>query len=190
MTIATNSPPMTTEELLALPDDGMERDLIQGQLREKEMPRRNPFHSETLCNIVGLLVVWLKSRPRPRGKIVGAEAGFRISKSPDTTVGIDVAYISAELAATVKRGMALIDGPPILAVEILSPSDQQEEISDKVQAYLDSGVKLIWVADPVFRTVCVYRPDAPPVLFNDTQELTGEPHLPGFRSPVAEVFSA
>jgi hypothetical protein len=30
--------PMTTEELLALPEDGFDRELIRGQLREKPRP--------------------------------------------------------------------------------------------------------------------------------------------------------
>jgi len=57
-----------------------------------------------------------------------------------------------------------------------------------VREYLDAGVKLVWVVEPVFKTVCVYRPDAPPELFNETEELSGEPHLPGFRAAVAELF--
>jgi hypothetical protein len=36
--------------------------------------------------------------------------------------------------------------------------------------------------------VMVHRPDAEPELFNIRQELSGEPHLPGFRVPVARLF--
>src|ERR1700722_1566540 len=188
MSTVTTLPMMTTDELLALPEDGMERELIGGRLREREMTRRNPWHSSSLCFIVGLLQDWLKTRPRPHGRVFGGEAGFRIRKNPDTTVGIDVAYVSAEMAAAIPRNAALIDGPPILAVEILSPSDKQEDIQDKVDEYLKSGVKLVWIVEPVFQTVTVYRPDAPPTMFNDTQELSAEPHLPGFRGAVAELF--
>jgi Uma2 family endonuclease len=76
----------------------------------------------------------------------------------------------------------------VLAVEILSPTDTQEEIHEKIDEYLAAGVALVWVIDPADRTVRVYRPDARPQLFNDEQELTGEPHLPGFRAPVARLF--
>lgn len=188
MTLIATSPLMTTEELLALPDNGTERELIRGQLREREMTRRNPWHSRTESRICVLLDKWLKTRPGPHGEVLSGEAGFRIRKNPDTTVGIDVAYISAETAATITEKASLVEGPPVLAVEILSPSDKQEDVLDKVRDYLDSGVKLVWVVEPVFRTVCVYRPDAPPTMFNDTQELRGEPHLPGFGAAVAEVF--
>src|SRR5262249_52275418 len=83
---------------------------------------------------------------------------------------------------------AFFDGPPVLAVEVLSPSDKQENVDDKVATYLAAGVAIVWVVNPRFRTVMVYRPDAPPCSFNDTQELTAEPHLPGFRVAVAGLF--
>ena len=61
---------------------------------------------------------------------------------------------------------------------------------EKIRAYLDAGVALVWLVDPDFRTVIVYRPDAAPQMFNVQQELSGEPHLPGFRTAVARIFSA
>ena len=71
---------------------------------------------------------------------------------------------------------------------ILSPSDKHEEIVEKIELYLTTGVAMVWVVDPDLRTVAVHRPDTAPVLFNVLQELTAEPHLPGFRVPVAEFF--
>jgi Uma2 family endonuclease len=179
---------MTTEELLALPDDGMERWLIRGELREKPMTVRNRFHSRALIRVGQLLANWLDQQPEPRGQVLGGEAGVRLRRTPDSTVGVDVIYVSAEVAARQTDDTTLIDGVPVLAVEILSPSDTVEEIDEKVDSYLTAGVALVWVLDPHDRTVTVYRPDARPQLFNDEQELTGEPHLPGFRAPVARLF--
>jgi Uma2 family endonuclease len=75
-----------------------------------------------------------------------------------------------------------------LAVEILSPSDTQEDITDKIGDYLAAGVPLVWVIETVFRTASVYRPDADPEMFNVRQELSAEPHLPGLRVAVSEIF--
>ena len=49
---------------------------------------------------------------------------------------------------------------------------------------LDDG----YAVDPFDDTVTVYRPGHEPVLFNRTQELVGDPELPGFRCRVAEIF--
>jgi Uma2 family endonuclease len=181
---------MTTDELLAMPEDGVERELIRGQLREKPMTRRNPLHSEATVAVGYLLKAWLKQQPKPRGRVLGGEAGFRLRRDPDSTVGIDVAYISAELSASTPRRARLVDGPPVLAVEILSPSDKHEEITEKVEEYLAAGVPLVWVIDPDFRTVQVYRPGAEPELFNMQQQFSAEPHLPGLRIAVADMFES
>lgn len=179
---------MTTEEMLALPGDGKERWLIDGQLREKPMTVRNRFHSKVLGRIMQLLGMWLDSQPEPRGELLVGEAGCRLRRNPDLTVGIDLMYISAELAAHQPTDTTLVDGVPLLAAEILSPSDTVEEIDEKVDAYLKAGVAVVWIIDTHDRTVTAYRPDAEPVFFNESQELNAEPHLPGFRLPVLQLF--
>ena len=42
---------MTTEELLAIPEDGTDRWLIAGELRERPMTRRNRFHSRVTFRV-------------------------------------------------------------------------------------------------------------------------------------------
>jgi Uma2 family endonuclease len=180
---------MTMEELLALPEDGMDRELIRGELREKPMTRRNRKHSRAEGKLAFFLNNWLAARPEPHGEVLAGEAGFRIRRDPDTGVGIDLAYISAELSAATPEEAVYVDGVPVLAVEILSPSDTQEEILEKVREYLAVGVAQVWLVEPVFRTVTVYRAGMEPQLFNSQNELTGDPELPGFRVRVADIFS-
>ena len=187
MSTVISTPPMTTEEMLALPEDGVDRELIRGQLREKPMTAHDRWHSRAESRIGTELETWRWARPEPRGEVVSGEAGFRLSRDPDSTVGIDVAYVSAEVAAR-EPDAAYFEGPPVLAVEILSPSDTLEDIDEKVELYLEMGVAIVWVVHPRFRTVTVYRPVHDPVMFSGTQELTAEPHLPGFRVTVDRLF--
>jgi Uma2 family endonuclease len=114
---------MTTEEMLALPDDGVERWLINGELREKPMTVRNRFHSALMASVVYVLKEWCHRQPAPRGAVLCGEAGVRLRRDPDLTVGVDVVYISAEVNARQTDETTLIDGAPVLAVEILSPND-------------------------------------------------------------------
>ena len=179
---------MTEEEFEALPDDGMDRMLIQGVLWEKPMTLRNPDHSRVLILLGYHLHHWLRQQPKPRGRILGGEAGFRLRNDPPTRAGIDVAYISPELAAATPRGARIVDGVPVLAAEILSPSVTQEEIDAKVEEYHQVGVAVVWLLNPKNRTVLVHRRDAEPELFNRLQELHGDPDLPGFKVAVAELF--
>src|SRR5438132_7327221 len=179
---------MSTAELLAMPEDGVDRWLIAGKLRERPMTKRNRFHSRVVTIVATELENWLRQCPPPRGQILTGEAGLILQHDPDTTVGIDVAYVSAEVLARQTRDTTLIDGLPTLAVEVLSPSDTVEDINEKVDAYLKAGVPLVWIIDPHRRTVPTHRPSAEPDMVNVRQELSGEPQLPGFRMPVARLF--
>jgi Uma2 family endonuclease len=193
--VASEKKVWTTEELLAMPDDGVERWLIRGKLYEKhpneensDMTKRNRFHSVTEGRVTAALGGWLKTQPEPRGEVVCGEVGFILQREPDSTVGIDVAVISAEMADANPDDTSMFDGVPLLAVEIRSPYDTEGEMVDKVQDYLAAGTPLVWVISPAFRTVTVYRPDAEPVLFNRTQTISADPVLPGFSCPVADLF--
>lgn len=179
---------MTTEEMLALPANGTDRWLIDGHLREKAMTVRNRWHSRVMVRISRFLDTWLDQQPPPRGEILCGEAGCRLRRNPDTTVGIDVVYVGPELAHKEPEETTLIEGVSILAVEILSPNDTIEGIQEKVANSLQADVKLVWVIDPHDQTVTIYQPGSPPYLVNVTQELSGEPHLPGFRVSVAQLF--
>ena len=68
--MATTSSLMTAEELLALPDDGIDRELIRGELREYPMTTRSTPHCLAMTNLAMLLGVWLERQPEPRGKAV------------------------------------------------------------------------------------------------------------------------
>src|SRR5882672_4547573 len=100
MSTATTTKLMTAEEFLALPDDGVERWVIRGELREKrdtDMTRRNKPHSITEGRVTGLLFAWLNRQPEPRGEVVCGEAGFILRRDPlVATAGVDVALITAE----------------------------------------------------------------------------------------------
>ena len=179
---------MTSEELLALPDDGIERELIREQLREREMTRRNRRHSRTTARLARFLDEWL-DQEAVRGEVLVGDAAFCLAHNPESTVGIDLAYISEELSKKAPDDTFLIDGTPVLAAEILSPSDTHEDVVEKVQLYLEVGVAVVWIIDPDLRNVTVYRPGKDAMLFAASQELVGDPELPGFRVRVADIFS-
>src|SRR6266851_7816155 len=123
MAMAAEPKLMTTEEMLALPENGVDRWLVRGQLREKPMTIRNRTHSRIMVRISYLLENWLERQPEPRGSVYCGEVGVRLRRDPDTTVGVDVTYVSADTMARQTDATTLIEGAPVLAVEILSPSD-------------------------------------------------------------------
>jgi Uma2 family endonuclease len=49
--------------------------------------------------------------------------------------------------------------PPLLVVEIFSPTQGAQEILDKVDVYFRNGVKSCWIVSPSFRTITILTPD-------------------------------
>jgi Uma2 family endonuclease len=188
MTTAVGNRPMTADEFLELPDNGRDRFLIRGQLWETGVTYRNVYHSSVMVQLGYLLTEWLHSQEQISAKVVGGDAGFRLRPDPGTIVGIDVAIVSRNQAYYRHKNRVVFDGPPLLAVEILSPSDRQREIEAKVDEYLDVRVPLVWIVDPHFRTVTVHCAGAKPRMFASDDELSAEPVLPGLQIPVSRIF--
>lgn len=187
-TVVEDSPPMSVEEFLALPENGVHRELIQGRVRELGMTVRNRIHSQIEARVAQKLLNWLDLLPEPRGRVVCREAGFRLKGTKESLVGIDVALVSHEPIARTQKKETMYDGSPILAVEILSPSDKHEDTVDTVAAYLEVGT-VVWVIDPDFQTVTVCRPGENPRALNIDGELHADPYLPGFHVRVADLLS-
>jgi len=179
--------------------DGMDRYVIDGELRENPsgaidsetgdiMPVRNIQHCEATTACARHLGNWQAGIAKPRGKVLTGDAGVRFALDPDRTFGVDVMVVSAEVLAAQTGESTIVEGVPTLCVEILSPSEVLERIDEKTDAYLAAGVPLVWLLDLHDKSVTVYSPGAEPILFNRLMEIGGEPHLPGFRVPVANLF--
>ena len=59
----------------------------------------------------------------------------------------------------------------------------------KITMYLQAGVQLVWLINPAFQTVSVFRPDATPTKLTLGDTLDVGDVLPGFTIPVAEIFA-
>ncbi len=179
---------MSLDEFHALPDDpAVDRMLLFGELVERPMTKRNRWHAGCEAAIVHLLEAWNRSQsPRP-GKVFSGEAGCDLPVV-DSGVGIDVAFFSNDVLDAQDEESPYIVGPPVLAVEILSLSDTVEDLHKKVKAYLQAGVKLVWVVDPYDRTVTVHRPSKPPEMLVTGQAIEGGSDVPGLSVAIDETF--
>lgn len=178
----------TTEDLMAMPEDGIRRWIVDGIVKEIGMTQRNRFHAKTEANVSYELNLWAKAKPKPRFSVLSGEAGVRLTRNPDVSFGADVTLISPEVMALQTGESTIIEGIPHLIVEIASPSDTFETWFEKITQYKKYGVPLTWIVNPYERTVGIHRPGQPPVVLNETQELICEPELPGFRVPVIQLF--
>jgi Uma2 family endonuclease len=103
-------------------------------------------------------------------------------------VGIDVAYFERAPIVDVKGLGRFYDGPPIIAVEILSGSDTHEDVVARIRTFLEAGVRQVWVADPDLRTMTVHCSDTEPKMYAAGATFVAEPDLPGFSCSVEQFF--
>ena len=174
---------VTAEQLLATP--GLGRcELVRGELiMMTPAGFEHGCIAAAFCARLSVLV-----RQKRLGHVSGAETGFQIARNPDTVRAPDVGFVRAQrVPSPPPRGF--FQGPPDLAVEVLSPDDRASAVLAKVNDWLAAGYLAVWVVDPVKRTVSVYGKQGQMVTLSANDELSGGDVLPGFRLSIAEIFA-
>jgi Uma2 family endonuclease len=172
---------MTAEELGNLPDAPFRHELIKGELLTMPLPKYE--HSRVSANLTLILGQYVKAN---RLGQVGTESGYKLESDPDTVLGPDVSFVSHNRFALSPEGYH--DGPPDLAVEVLSPSDRRGKVEYKLALWLEFGTRSVWLVNPRRRTVEVIKSTSDRKLFHETDELVDDT-VPGFRVKVSEIFA-
>lgn len=176
---------VTAEELLRMPDDVCRYELIEGELHQIAPPGSG--HGYIVSNLAWRLAQHVHAKDL--GAVLSAETGFLISRDPDTVRAPDVAFVSKEQLGRCGIPEGYFPEAPALAVEVVSPGDTAEEVDAKVRCWLATGTKLAWVVYPRGRSVTVYRALDDIRVLTEKDRLTGDPVVPGFECPIADLFA-
>ncbi|MEZ4521335.1 MAG: Uma2 family endonuclease [Thermomicrobiales bacterium] len=174
---------MSIEEFAEISEPGR-FDLIRGEL--VNMPPAGGIHGEVAFEIgrlIGNFVVEHKL-----GRCYAAETGFVLNEEDATVLAPDVAFLEASHVPPRDERHRFVPAVPDLVVEVVSPSDRIIDVNDKVTTYLDAGVRLAWVVEPVRQRVTVYTSDRRARLLIEGESLDGGDVLPGFQLPLADIF--
>ncbi|HEY7034592.1 MAG TPA: Uma2 family endonuclease [Thermomicrobiales bacterium] len=174
--------PLTADDLLTIPGD---YELIRGELREVSPSSAEP--TMVALNVGSPLHLFVGQHKL--GLVTGADGGFNLFPDRRTVVAPDVGFIRRGRIPPDFDFQHYFPVPPDLAFEAVSPSDSFSEVMEKVELYLEAGVRLVWVAIPQRRVVVVYRLDRAPKTLTENDELDGEDVVPGFRMSVRAVFA-
>lgn len=186
MKSASSRAKLTYDDLLALPDDGLRHELIDGE--HYMTPSPGSAHQF----IVGNLYLVISAHVRERGVGVVMLAPFDIVFSPHDVVEPDLIYFAIDRFKEIV-GERNAQGPPDLAIEVLSPSTRRRDEIVKRRLYERTGVQEYWIVDPELETVKVYRLVGGK--YQKTSELSLEdnasvstPMLPDLEVPLKRVF--
>ena len=127
--------PLTEDDLAAMPADGHRYELLDGVLLVTPAPS---LRHQT-C--VGSLLVLLHAARRPGQHVFVAPLDVRLSHL--TVLEPDV-LVARQADLTADR----LEGAPLLAVEVLSPSTRRLDLGSKRLAYEAAGVPSYWLVDP------------------------------------------
>jgi len=158
-------------------------ELVDGVLVEKAMGIQESF-------LAGLLVGLINNFARPQnlGFALGADGMARLK--PGMVRIPDVSFIAwAQVPGRKVPRLAMLNFAPVLAVEVLSPSNTQQEMDRKLQDYFATGVQVVWYIDDAHRTVQVFTAVDQSTTVREPAILTGDPVLPGFALPLQELFA-
>jgi Uma2 family endonuclease len=173
---------LTLEEFLKLPEQKPVLEYIDGQVKAKAVPQKK--HS----------VITRRLADRIDQFAVPAGLGMSFVELRCTFVGRsivpDVVFLLEEHIATDEQGEPVNETPipPDIHVEIISPDQSVTSSHEKLVHSTSNGCPLGWLIHPERKTIDAYRPGRPPERLADDGVLDGDPVLPGFRVPVAEVF--
>jgi Uma2 family endonuclease len=159
-------------------------ELVRGRLRVSEPA--SGMHGAVGTVLVAALAAFVDEREL--GFAFMDNTGFALPGLPDTVRAPDVSFVRADQIPAEGFGPGFLRVAPDLAVEILSPDQSAWAMDEKLQDYFAAGTRLVWVIDPLRRTVAVHPHDAAPRWLGEGDALDGGDVLPGFAIPVARLF--
>ena len=142
---------LTYEDYVDLPDDGRRYEILDGDLEVSPAPA--PKHQAVSGNLFSIL----HGHVQERGLGSVYYAPIDVLLADTSIVQPDLVFIDAARASIVSRRG--IEGPPDLAIEILSSWSVRRDRIAKAALYARYGIRHYWVLDPDARTLEIYEAD-------------------------------
>jgi len=176
--------PLTADELLTLPDDGMRHELLRGELTNVVPPGYR--HGRVVAAVAAKLEQHVAARGL--GHVLAGDPGFHLSSDPDTVRAPDVAFVAQARVDALGVPDGFWPGAPDVAIEVVSPGDSYSDLQEKALEWLAAGARLVLVVDPRRRTVTAYRSADRIVELSAGQVLDASDGVPGWSISVEELF--
>jgi Uma2 family endonuclease len=145
--------------------------------RERGKPMPGKFHSLIQTNICAALRVACRKTYSIHSKLSLDLSGFLVTPDVSVYYRSDITFDRDELKMTT---------PPLLVIEIISPTQSQYSVVTKIEEMLKNGVKAAWFVQPFIQAVSVFIPNQKPKTFTEGIVRDG---VTGIEIPVSEIFT-
>ena len=114
------------------------------------------------------------------GEVFDSSTAFKLPSGADRAP--DLSWVISERwnALTSEQKEKFPPIAPDFVVELRSSSDSLKPLQEKMQEYMNNGVRLGWLINRKDKQVEIYRPENPVEVLSNPSKLSGESVLPGF----------
>ncbi len=122
------------------------------------------------------------------GIVFDSSTGFKLPNGADRSP--DVAWVKRERwdALTPEQQEKFPPLCPDFVIELRSASDDLKPLQEKMQEYLDNGLRLGWLINPQEQQVEIYRPNQAVEILRSPTSLSGESVLPEFVLNLSQIW--
>lgn len=134
-------------------DDGTDNkyELVNGEL--KLMPTASGFHAFILVFLYDILKAEI-DRIKQQWKVMPGTVGVRTAKRKSRIP--DLIILSEEQCQEIRKmSTAVLENPPLLAIEIVSPNNSDDDYRYKRSEYAVREIPEYWIIDPEIEKVSV-----------------------------------
>jgi len=131
---------LTFDDFVAIIPDGQQADLLDGVIYVASPDNTDAGDLNTWLSTVLQSFVDM----RDLGKVYAARIAYRLG--PHDSPEPDLSFLAKAQLSRRQRGY--IDGPPTLAIEIVSPDSVERDYVKKRMLYRKAGVREYWIVDP------------------------------------------
>lgn len=174
---------LSAGEFLLHPAANERTELVRGHIRM--MTPASAGHGLVSATVLRLLSTYVWQHRL--GVCFAGSTGYTLPNLPNTVRAPDASFVRANRLPPDGVTGGFLQLAPDLAVEVLSPSESDADLSEKLADYRVAGTPLVWVIDPARRTVTIVSTDESIMLGVD-DTLIGGDIVPGFACGVAELF--
>lgn len=184
--MVTTVPPLnrySIDDLAGFPDDGKLRELVGGHIVEWDVPSwRHGLIETELASILRTFV-----RERHLGLVASGEVMSRLRGSRHNARGSDIEFRRRGRTPREDANAPATMAVPDMVVEIVSSSDRDDLVREKIHDWLSAGVRLLWYVDPETGNTTVYQGDRVTTVAAE-ELLDGGDVLPGFQIRLRDLL--
>ncbi|ERT09137.1 restriction endonuclease family protein [Lyngbya aestuarii BL J] len=186
-TLNLESIELTDEQFFQLCQNN--RDLKFERNSNGDLVIMSPTGGETSNINAGLTAqLWNWNAQTKLGKVFDSSGGFKLPNGADRSP--DAAWITLERweSLTSEQRKKFIPLCPDFVIELRSASDRLKTLQDKMQEYIENGLRLGWLINFIDKSVEIYRQNQEVQVLESPPTLSGEDVLPGFILNLQEIW--